>query len=125
MEQNRRQSFIEFALDHEDLTARELAFKYTDEEYCFISESSAYHILHEADLLMALAHVTISAADEFRDETTRPNELWQTDFTYFKIIHSRDHAMHNPTVQWVGVGIIFRRSLTITAAILSHGSSAP
>ena len=30
--------------------------------------------------------MTISAADEFRDKTTRVNELWQTDFTYFKII---------------------------------------
>lgn len=86
IDDERRQSFIEFALDHEDLTARELAFKYTDENRYFISESSAYRILRDADLLTAPAYVTISAADEFRDKTTRPNELWQTDFTYFKII---------------------------------------
>jgi transposase InsO family protein len=30
--------------------------------------------------------VVIRAADEFRDKTTRPNELWQTDFTYLKVI---------------------------------------
>lgn len=82
----RRQAFIDFALDHEDLTARELAVKYTDEKCYFISESSAYRILRAADLLTAPAYVTISAADEFRDKTTRVNELWQTDFTYFKII---------------------------------------
>ena len=28
----------------------------------------------------------IKADDEFRDKTARPNEMWQTDFTYFKII---------------------------------------
>lgn len=82
----RRQDFIEFALENEDLSARELAIKYTDEKRYFISESSAYRILREGDLLTAPAYVTISAADEFRDKTTRPNELWQTDFTYFKII---------------------------------------
>lgn len=29
----------------------------------------------------------MSAADEFKDKTKRPNEMWQIDFTYFKIIH--------------------------------------
>ena len=28
----------------------------------------------------------IKAANEFRDKTTAPNEMWQTDFTYLKII---------------------------------------
>ncbi len=81
-----REGVVEFALDHEDLTARELAVKYTDEKHYFVSESSAYRILKAADLITAPAHVVIRAADEFRDKTTRPNELWQTDFTYLKVI---------------------------------------
>ena len=32
------------------------------------------------------AYVVIEAADRFHTQTTRPNEMWQTDFTYFKII---------------------------------------
>ena len=31
-------------------------------------------------------YVVIKAADQFHPKTTRPNEMWQTDFTYFKII---------------------------------------
>jgi putative transposase len=81
-----REAFVEFALDHEDLTPRELAIKYTDEKRYFVSESSAYRILTAEDLITAPAHVVIRAADEFRDKTTRPNELWQTDFTYLKVI---------------------------------------
>ena len=28
----------------------------------------------------------MKAANEFKDRTTRPNELWQTDFTYLKVL---------------------------------------
>ena len=37
-------------------------------------------------LITSPAYVVLSAADEFRDKTTRPNQLWQTDFTYLKVI---------------------------------------
>ena len=32
------------------------------------------------------AFIVIKTASGFADKTTRPNEMWQTDFTYFKII---------------------------------------
>ena len=81
-----REDVVEFALEHEDLTPRELAVRYTDEKRYFVSESSVYWVLKAADLNTAPAHVVIRAANEFRDKTTRPNELWQTDFTYLKVI---------------------------------------
>lgn len=81
-----RDDVVDFALEHEDLTPRELAVKYTDEKRYFVSESSVYRILSAEDLITAPAHVVIKAADEFRDKTSRPNELWQTDFTYLKVI---------------------------------------
>ena len=81
-----RDDLIEFALEHEALTSRELAVKYTDEKRYYVSESSAYRILKEADLITAPDYVVIKAADEFKDKTTAINQMWQTDFTYFKII---------------------------------------
>ena len=83
---NRRDDLIEFALEHEALTTRELAVKYTDEKRYFVSEPSAYRLLKAADLITAPEHVVIKAADEFHDKTKAINEMWQTDFTYFKII---------------------------------------
>lgn len=82
----KRNDVIEYALEHEALTPRELAIKYTDEKLYFVSESSVYRILKAADLITAPSHVTIKAASEFHDKTARINEMWQTDFTYFKII---------------------------------------
>jgi transposase-like protein len=81
-----RDDLIEFALEHEALTTRDLAVKYTDEKRYYVSESSAYRILKEADLITAPDYVVIKAAEEFKDKTTAINQMWQTDFTYFKII---------------------------------------
>ncbi|WRQ46734.1 IS3 family transposase [Rhodobacterales bacterium FZCC0083] len=81
-----RDDLIEFALEHEALTSRELAVKYTEEKRYYVSESSVYRILKEADLITAPDYVVIKAAEEFKDKTTAINQMWQTDFTYFKII---------------------------------------
>ncbi len=81
-----RQEVVDFALDHAQLTPRELAYKITDEKAWYISESSVYRILKERGLITSPAWIVMSAADEFKDKTTGPNQLWQTDFTYMKIV---------------------------------------
>ncbi len=43
-------------------------------------------LLKAHDLITSPAYVVIKSADRFHTQTTRPNEMWQTDFTYFKII---------------------------------------
>ena len=37
-------------------------------------------------LITSPAYIVMQASSEFKDKTTRPNQMWQTDFTYFKII---------------------------------------
>ena len=76
----------DLALKESDLSPRELAVQFTDTERYFVSEASVYRILKSYDLITSPAYVVVSAADEFRDKTTRLNQLWQTDFTYLKVI---------------------------------------
>ena len=82
-----RQSIIDFALDKPDLSPRELAISYTDEQSYFVSESSVYRLLKEQDLITSPAYILMQASDKFQSPTVRVNEMWQTDFTYFKIIN--------------------------------------
>ena len=74
------------ALEQSELSPRELAVRFTDEKRYFVSEATVYRLLKAHDLITSPAYVVIKAADRFHTQTTRPNEMWQTDFTYFKII---------------------------------------
>jgi transposase InsO family protein len=40
----------------------------------------------QPDLITSPSFAVIKAADEFTEKTTRPNQLWQTNFTYLKVI---------------------------------------
>lgn len=82
-----RERIVAMALDIPDLSPRELATRFTDAERYFVSESSVYRLLKAHDLITSPAFIVIKAADEFKDKTTAPNQLWQTDFTYLKVIN--------------------------------------
>ena len=81
-----RDEIVELALERTDLSPRELACHYTDSKGYFVSESSVYRLLKAFDLITTPAYVLTSAADHFKQPTTRVHELWQTDFTYFRIV---------------------------------------
>src|SRR5262245_39022004 len=81
-----RERIIAMALEVPALSPRELATRFTDVEGYFVSESSVYRLLKAHDLIASPAFIVIKAADEFKDKTTAPNQLWQTDFTYLKVI---------------------------------------
>src|SRR4051812_9082524 len=81
-----RERIIELALNRPELSPRELAVTFTDAESYFVSAASVYRLLKAHDLITSPAFIVIKAADEFHDKTTAPNQLWQTDFTYLKVV---------------------------------------
>jgi putative transposase len=81
-----REQIMDMALADGDLSPRELAVKFTDTNQYFVSEASVYRLLKSHDLITSPAFIVMKAANEFKDKTTAINQLWQTDFTYLKII---------------------------------------
>jgi putative transposase len=68
-----------------ELSPRELATRFTDTASYFVSEASVYRLLKAHELIPSPAYIVMKAADEFKDKTTAPNQLWQTDFTYLEV----------------------------------------
>ena len=81
-----RAQVVEIALEQAELTPRELAWYITDTRDYFISESSVYRILKAHDLITSPQFMVMSAADSFQNPTHEVHELWQTDFTYFRVV---------------------------------------
>jgi transposase InsO family protein len=84
--QEQRNLVVEVALDYPELSPRQVAFKMTDEQQIFISESSVYRILSKRRLVPSPKHILLSASNEFTNKTGFVHQMWQTDFTYFKIL---------------------------------------
>jgi putative transposase len=80
-----RARLVTLALEEPELSPRELAVRFSDAERYFVSEASVYRLLKAHDLITSPAFIVMKAADEFRNKTTAPNQLWQTDFTYLKV----------------------------------------
>jgi len=80
-----RDKVVEIALEKPELSYREVAWHITDNYKYYISESSVYRILKANGLITTPSFRIMSASDSFHDKTTAVNQMWQTDFTYFKI----------------------------------------
>lgn len=81
-----RSQVVDLALAAPELSPRELAVRFTDTKSYFVSEASVYRLLKAHDLITSPAFIVVKAANSFTDKTTAPNQLWQTDFTYLKVI---------------------------------------
>ncbi len=81
-----KRKVVALALQETELLSRELAVNFTDQECYFVSESTVYRTLKAHDLITSPAFMVLKAAEEFQHKTTAINQLWQTDFTYLKVI---------------------------------------
>lgn len=98
---------IELALEQPERSPRELATGFTDQQGYFISESTAYRLLKARGLITSPACILMQAADRFSQLTTAINQLWQTGFTYFKVIgwgafYLSTGSTTNPATCWRG-----------------------
>ena len=82
-----RTRVVETSLDHPEKSSRELAWYITDNRGYYISESTVYRILKAHDLVTSPVYKVVSAQEKFPQLTKTVNELWQTDFTFFKVVH--------------------------------------
>ena len=81
-----RQQVVDLALERTELSPRELACHFTHEQRYFLSESSVDRILKAYDLITSPAYVLLSASERFTQPSRRVHELWQTDFTYLRVM---------------------------------------
>jgi hypothetical protein len=119
-----RRQIVDLALEEPELSPRKLAVRFTETQRYFVSEASVYRLLVAHDLVTSPAFAIIKAADEFHEKTTRPNQLWQTDFTDLK---DEPLARHWSGRQWrmAGDGSTLPPSSTPTVGTSSPGASAP
>jgi transposase InsO family protein len=82
-----KERVVEIALELPEKSPRELAWHITDKRGYYISESTVYRILKAHDLVTSPVYNVITARDKFPQPTRVVNELWQTDFTYLKVVH--------------------------------------
>ena len=78
---------VETALEHPEKSSRQLAWYITDRQGYYISESTVYRILKAQNLVTSPVYTVVSALEKFPQPTKAVNELWQTDFTFFKVVH--------------------------------------
>lgn len=79
-------TILETALQQPDLSPRELACYVTDHAGFTVSEASVYRVLKRYGLARTITLVGFPAGKEFRVKTTVPNQMWQSDASYYFVV---------------------------------------
>ena len=81
-----RGAILKEALRQPELSPRELACWVTDHAAFTVSESTVYRLLKRAGLIREVPAASLPAGKEYRIKTTRINEQWQSDGSYFFVV---------------------------------------
>ncbi len=76
---------IKMAIGEPNLGARLIALRFIDEHEYFISQAFVYRLMKKHGLIKVAKNIPTSASAEFKYKPNSVNELWQTDFTTFRI----------------------------------------
>jgi putative transposase len=79
-----KQAVRSYACRHTELRHRELAWRMIDENVAYVSPSTVYRILREANLVCPWRRRTKRYREEL-EKAQRPNERWGTDLMYLRI----------------------------------------
>jgi putative transposase len=79
-------AILETALQQPDLSPRELACFVADHAGFTVSEATVYRVLKQYGLNRTISLVGFPAGKEFRVKTTAPNQLWQSDASYYFVV---------------------------------------
>jgi transposase InsO family protein len=76
-----KEAVVAYALKHAEVRHRELAWRMVDEDVAYLSASTVYRILKEAQLVCPWRRRSKRRREE-EEKATRPNEIWGTDLMY-------------------------------------------
>ena len=79
-----KQAVLDYARKHPELRHRELAWRMVDEDVAFLSPSTVYRILKEANLVCPWRRRTKRRREE-DEKATRPNQRWSTDLMQVRV----------------------------------------
>jgi putative transposase len=79
-----RAAVLAYAREHGGIRHRELAWRMIDEDVAYLSSSTVYRILREADL-MCRQRGRVKRYREEIEKASRPDQRWGTDLMYIKV----------------------------------------